>query len=102
MFSETDVATMRFIHQAKTLGLTLGEIRDILQVQQAGTSPCERVRQAIDGHLAAIDREITDLVQLRAMLIIAKGAAAALGECSGVVCPIIEQTGGGTGLSPSS
>jgi len=79
------------IRQAKTLGLTLGEIRSIIDMRHAGTSPCECVRQAIDGNLAAIDRKIMDLVQLRDMLISAKGAAAAVGECSGIVCPIIEQ-----------
>jgi len=74
-FTDADVSTMRFIRQAKTLGLTLGEIRDILEVQQAGTCPCDQVLQAIDGHLLAIDASIAELVQLRRTLTAAKMTA---------------------------
>ncbi len=92
-FTETDLATLRFIRQAKALGLTLGEIRDVLQLREAGASPCGRVVQAIDAHLFEIDRSIADLMQLRDTLTATRTAAeTACPDVSGAgVCHLIER-----------
>ncbi|MGI8405868.1 MAG: heavy metal-responsive transcriptional regulator [Thermomicrobiales bacterium] len=92
-FADSDLVTLRFIRQAKSLGLTLDEIRDIIDVQHAGASPCDRVVQAIDAHLSTIDRSIADLLQLRKILTVARSAAgmACPDERNGVVCHIIER-----------
>lgn len=94
-FTATDLDRLRFIRQAKTLGLTLNEIGSIITMQHAGASPCDRVRQAIDSHLAAIDRKMADLVQLRAVLTAARdaGDTVCFGDRDGIVCQIIEGTG---------
>lgn len=92
-FTDTDLGRLRFIRQAKNLGLTLDEIRSIIDMQYVGASPCGRVRQAIDNHLDAIDRQIADLVQLRNVLTVTKNAAdtACHGDSEGAVCHIIER-----------
>jgi DNA-binding transcriptional MerR regulator len=84
---------MRFVHQTRTLGLTLGEIRDILQLQHVGSSPCDRVTQVIDGHLSAIDVSIANLLQLRQALRAAKTIADSRrpDHNGGGVCHIIER-----------
>lgn len=74
-FTDTDLDRLRFIRRAKALGLTLGEIRSIIDMQRAGASPCDRVRQVIDSHLTTIDRKMADLVQLRNVLTAARNAA---------------------------
>lgn len=92
-FAETDLAPMRFIRQAKALGLTLGEIREVLDLRHAGANPCGRVVEAIDTHVATIDQAIADLVQLRHTLTLAKDCAdtaCPAGE-TGMVCHIIER-----------
>lgn len=90
-FADTDLGRLRFIRQAKNLGLTLDEIRSIIDMQHAGANPCGHVRQTIDSHLDAIDRQIADLVQLRNVLTVAKSAAnpACHGESKGTMCHII-------------
>ncbi len=64
-FTDTDLARLRFIRQAKALGLTLEEIRSIVATQRAGSSPCDRVRQAIgiDAALkwAGVNRLVPDI-----------------------------------------
>lgn len=39
LYRDEDVATLRFIHRAKTLGLTLDEIRNVLDLQRDGQPP---------------------------------------------------------------
>ncbi len=95
-FTETDLASLRFIRQAKALGLTLAEIGDVLDLRQAGASPCGRVVQAIDAHLSAIDRSIADLVQLRTTLAATRTAAESdcPDEGGAGVCHLIERNAG--------
>ena len=50
-YTDDDITVLRFIRQAKTLGLSLGEIRDILDLRRGGTTPCRaRRRPAQPAH----------------------------------------------------
>lgn len=89
VFEDTDLAMLHFIRQAKTLGLTLGEIGAIIQVQHTGISPCMQVIQTIDTHLIEIDRAIADLHRLRHTLMEARNAYGTSTRSSSI-CPIIE------------
>lgn len=92
LFEEPDVDILRFIRQAKALDLTLGEIKEVLDLQQAGGVPCDRVIQLLDAHVAEIDRTIGELSRLRATLDRARGTAEEehrRGEAT-LVCRIIE------------
>jgi len=64
-YTDDDIAVLRFIRQAKTLGLSLGEIRDILDLRRGGTTPCCHVVALLDQRIRDIDRAITELRQLR-------------------------------------
>lgn len=68
LFSEPDIARLQFICQAKSLGLTLAEIGEILSLRHAGQTPCERVSQLIDARIVQIDQAIDDLHRLRETL----------------------------------
>lgn len=89
LFSDTDLAKLSFIRHAKTLGLTLNEIREIIQVQHTGISPCSKVIHAIDAHLIEIDRTLADLHRLRRTLAEAKNTHGTSADSSNM-CPIIE------------
>lgn len=92
VFTGGDIALLRFIRQAKTLGLTLTEIREILDLQRGGAVPCQRVTQLLDTHIRGIDEKVADLRQLRRSLVSAQRAARD-GQRRGedaVVCRIIE------------
>lgn len=98
-FTDADVGVLRFIRQAKTLGLQLSEIKDILDLQRGGAAPCTRVTELLDGRIAEIDRTLADLRALRRSLTSARRAARdsqRRGE-QAVVCQIIENSPGEEG-----
>ncbi|MQA06350.1 MAG: MerR family DNA-binding protein [Streptosporangiales bacterium] len=64
-YTDDDIAVLQFIRQAKTLGLSLGEIRDILDLRRSGTTPCRHVVALLDQRIREVDRTIADLRQLR-------------------------------------
>ncbi|WP_298800433.1 MerR family transcriptional regulator [uncultured Pseudonocardia sp.] len=91
-FSDTDLDILRFIRRAKTLGLSLPEIKNIIDLQRDGATPCGRVTELLDTHLAEIDRTLRELRALRRSLDHARRAArdtARRGEPA-TVCRIIE------------
>lgn len=92
LFTEDDLGVLRFIRQAKTLGLQLTEIKDILDLQREGSVPCGRVTELLDTRITEIDRTLTELRQLRRSLVTVRRAARdsqRRGEHA-VVCRLIE------------
>lgn len=75
LFSDDDITILRFILRAKTLGLTLPEIKDILDLHRQGTAPCDQVTILLEQRIGDIDRAIADLQALRATLAAARQTA---------------------------
>lgn len=92
LFTDNDLTLLRFIRQAKALGLTLTEIKDILELQRDGAAPCGRVIELLDTHLHEIDRTMTDLRELRRSLASVRSAAQDTQRRGqdAVICRIIE------------
>jgi MerR family copper efflux transcriptional regulator len=97
LFTADDLDVLHFIRQAKTLDLTLDEIKDVLDLQRGGEQPCVRVTGMLDTHLAEIDQKLTDLRRLRRSLLDARRAATAARRrgSAAVVCRIIEHAPAG-------
>lgn len=93
LFSGDDVAVLRFIRQARTLGLSLSEIGEILDLQRGGTRPCTYVIGLLDAHLAQIESTLSELRALEASLRTARSSADAARRSGqdAIVCHIIEQ-----------
>lgn len=92
LFTSEDVDVLRFIRQAKTLDLSLAEIKDILDLQRDGAAPCGHVTALLDAHIGEIDRTLADLRALRRSLVEVRRTARdsqRRGE-DAVVCQIIE------------
>lgn len=92
LFTSEDVDVLRFIRQAKTLDLSLAEIKDILDLQRDGAAPCGHVTALLDAHIGEIDRTLADLRALRRLLVEVRRTARdsqRRGE-DAVVCQIIE------------
>ena len=96
-YDERDVERLGFIRRAKTLGLSLDEIRDMLALRQEGAPPCGQVLNLIDTKISAIDRRMADLLTFRTELATLRATwtdedervrRAATSAC---ICPIIEQ-----------
>ena len=73
-----------FIRRGRAAGLTLAQIRDVIDIRDAGDAPCHHVYQLITARLADIDRQIADLDVLRAALIHRRDQA---GEADPSTCP---------------
>jgi DNA-binding transcriptional MerR regulator len=91
LFTADDLDVLHFIRRAKALGLTLDEIKDVLDLQRGGEQPCKRVTAMLDAHITEIDRKIADLRRLRRCLLTARRAATTARRAGqdAVICRII-------------
>lgn len=55
-----------FIRRGQAAGLTLAQIKQIIDVRDAGHPPCTHVAHLLNSRLADLNRQIADLTQLRA------------------------------------
>ena len=63
------LSRLDFIRRGRAAGLTLAQIRDIIEVRNGGDAPCGHVYQLLTERLADVDRHIADLQVLRAALV---------------------------------
>jgi DNA-binding transcriptional MerR regulator len=97
VYDESHLAILRFIHQAKTLGMTLADIKRILDPDHAGPARCECVARMLDDRIAEIEHTLSTLDQLRRTLLDVReragNAVDVMGRGPGL-CPIIEGSDG--------
>jgi MerR family transcriptional regulator, copper efflux regulator len=91
-YTEHDIQLLRFIRQARDLGLSLAEIRTIIGLRRGETPPGREVITLLQAHLDAIDHKISSLQHLReAMTGVLHAAAAHAGQGDLVpLCHIID------------
>lgn len=54
-----------FVRRGQAAGLTLAQIREVMEVRDGGSAPCRHVRDLLDRRLVDLDRQLADLQQLR-------------------------------------
>ena len=59
---------LAFIRKSQALGLTLSEVRDILEITSDGKAPCLHVRSLVTDRLRDVEARLTELSHLRATL----------------------------------
>jgi DNA-binding transcriptional MerR regulator len=64
-YSSVTAERLRFIRSAQAVGLTLGEIREILAYRDRGETPCAHVHELIRRRAGQIDQEIAHLEAMR-------------------------------------
>ncbi len=63
---ECDVLNrLTFIRRTQALGLSLSEIRDVLEIHDQGKLPCGQVKEYLESKLAEIETQIRQLGLLR-------------------------------------
>jgi MerR family mercuric resistance operon transcriptional regulator len=82
------VARLRMIRQAKELGFSLNEIKELLALRVAPGKSCSDVRARAERKIADIDQRIAALKRMKAAL--ARLAAACAGRGPTSECPILE------------
>lgn len=86
------VGRIGFIRQSQTAGLTLAQIRQILDVADDGTPPCEHVAAAVAERLAEVEARIRELNSTRRHLrsLAERAAEQDPADCEGY-CSIITE-----------
>jgi len=64
-YTQLAIDRLRFIRTARTVGFTLGEIGEILQLRDNGETPCNHVRGLIARHAADLQQRIKDLQSMQ-------------------------------------
>ncbi|MNR75428.1 Mercuric resistance operon regulatory protein [compost metagenome] len=65
LYSEKDLERLQFIKGGKALGLSLTEIREILEAWNEGDSPCGHVSSLLDSKIQDLDRRIAEMTAFR-------------------------------------
>lgn len=84
------VDRLAFIRRAQVSGLTLAQIRQILEVADDGGAPCEHVGRVVAERLADVDRRLAELAETRRQLqrLARRAAVQDPADCDGY-CTII-------------
>lgn len=67
-YREQDLVRLRFIRQAKALGYSLGEVREILRLRERGDCPCGEVIGMAERHLREVETRVRQLQRFRSEL----------------------------------
>lgn len=79
-----------FIKQAQTLGFSLDEISQLINLKKKGESPCSEAREVIRGRLAEVNEKIRQLTKYRNEVAEALKEWDERGQADGHVCGLIE------------
>lgn len=85
-YHESDIARLNFVLRAKSLGFTLVEIRELLELADAADGDMANIRSLAVGKLADVEQRIAQLVRVRDALKGLVDACPGQGHVSG--CPI--------------
>ncbi|MFN6456194.1 MAG: heavy metal-responsive transcriptional regulator [Nostoc sp. EfeVER01] len=90
-FSLDILTRLSFIKRAQNLGLSLEEIKDILNIHDKGKLPCGEVKQKLEDKVNEIDHQIEELLTLRDELTgLLSGWDNFTGKRKDTICPIIQ------------
>lgn len=85
-----DLERLHFLLRAKSVGLSLPEIREIIALRDGGEEPCDRVRRLLDERLRHVRSQIEALQALERELLVLRDDAPAAVPDSSCYCGIIE------------
>ena len=90
IYNSDAIRMLLFVKRAQTLGITLKEIRPLLDLSSQGRRPCSDVKQLARTHLREIDQKIRELQTLRNELraLLRRRVARPHGN---EICPMIER-----------
>ena len=65
VYDPSVIDRIRFIRAGQSVGLTLRQLDGVLQIRDAGESPCRHVTRMLDERIEDVDRRIEELGRLR-------------------------------------
>lgn len=90
LFDASVFNRLSFIKRAQSLGLSLAEIKEFLDVHDQGDLPCSHVRIKLQDKIADVDRQIRQLQILKLELQEILSETNIPNESSMVICPILQ------------
>ncbi|MBD2527871.1 heavy metal-responsive transcriptional regulator [Nostoc sp. FACHB-133] len=92
LFNSDVLERLHFIKRAQSLGLSLSEIKEFLNVHDEGELPCEHIKIKLEDKIKAIDEQIHQLLILRQELSkLVSGWETIPENHEQTICPIIER-----------
>ena len=94
VYDDDTLSRLRFIRTAQAAGLTLAEIRSVIQLRDDGAAPCEHVGALLHAKLDEVGRRIGQLQRLEEDLtrLIDRSRLLDPADCAdGEVCHILQQ-----------
>lgn len=67
-YPQETVQQVQFIKKAQTLGFSLEEIREILNIHQQGDIPCEWVQSLLQDKIEQLDHQIQQMMSFKSEL----------------------------------
>ena len=65
LYGEEDERRLRFVKNARNVGLTLGEVKEVLAFHERGEPPCEYVTGVIARRAEEVERQIAELMEFK-------------------------------------
>ena len=93
-YGAVEVSRLRFIRRAQSLGFTLREVRELLDLSKR--RDVARVKRAAQEKLADVEQRMADLARVRDGLLTLVAACPGHGRAAS--CPILKALGGEGGL----
>jgi DNA-binding transcriptional MerR regulator len=89
VYDDDAIAALRFLRRAQTFGITLDEIKQLLELSGRGQQPCIQVQELARHHLQQVESKLRELRSLRRELLtlLSRPPRPRIGD---EVCPIIE------------
>ena len=93
LFNSDVLTHLKFIKRAQSLGLSLLEIKEFLEVHEKGDLPCDHIKVKLEDKVAAIEQQIRDLQILKQELDgILSGWTTIPQHPEETICPIIQSS----------
>lgn len=106
LFGAVDIEQLKFIRSAQELGFALGEIKELLVLQDQSVEACSHVRELLERKLDLVHRKIEQLLKLES------GLKEGLRKCNRSLkaavgshaegCPVLEQIAKANGRKKAS
>lgn len=84
------VDRLAFVKKAQALGLSLADVKDILEISSGGRQPCDHVRELVLARLEEVEARLQELAELRSTLRQTLTALDQAPDAAGCRCPAIE------------
>lgn len=92
-YAETDLETLGFIRRAQSLGFTLKEVRDLLELRHRRLQPCAPVRRRLEQKLLHVREKLADLLTFEHELCVALRACTRKSGKKSAPCPLLSRSG---------